>query len=266
LESQENQITAYCQVSVAYLKAAADHNAPLLSQVLFGEQVFLLRKIGRHWMKVQCSWDRVEGWVDPKQFHINDKHPQFDKFTPRTFALDHMHPIISEKASIPIIIGSNLLQCDGLNVKMPFGKYQYTGQIIDLEQSLESRKLLINVARRFLQTPYLMGGRSILGTDSTGFIQLAYKLIGINLPRRADEMVLLGTDVGFVNEAREGDIAFYEDKHSQIVHTGIVLEDSKVLHTYGKVRIDHLDQQGIYIKRRRSYIYKLRTIRRYFNN
>ena len=260
METEEIQKTGFCKISVASLRARADHASNLLSQVLFGEKILLIRKKSRQWMKVKCAWDGVEGWVDPKQFHFEESE-NASVADCHTFALDHMHPVIAENDSIPIIIGSNLLNCDGLNVKMPFGKFQYHGQIINLDQAIQSRKLLIKVVQRYLHTPYLSGGRSILGTDSTGFIQIAFKMIGISLPRFCNKMVEQGNDVGFVNEARPGDVAFFENKESEISHAGIVLEKNRILHAHGQVRIDFFDQQGIYVKRRRSYLYNLRTIR-----
>jgi len=263
LDTEERQTIAYCKLSVASLRVQAAHTSNIRSQVLFGEKVHLIRKKSREWMKVKCDWDGVEGWVDPKQFYFDENKNNKEASNCQTFALDHMHVINSENISIPIIIGSDLLKCDGLNVKMPFGKFQYGGQIIDLNQSSHSRKLLIKIAMRYLHAPYSSGGRSILGTDSTGFIQLAYKMIGISLPRFSQDMVKNGTDVGFINEANPGDIAFFENKESEITHAGLVLENNQILHVHGNVRIDFLDQQGIYVKRRRSYLYNLRTIRQY---
>lgn len=250
-----------CRISLATLRYKPDYNAPILTQILFGEQVALIRKKSKHWYKVKCLWDNVEGWIDPKQFEFSINKEN----TCLTFALEHFHPVTNDLQSIPILLGSNLLNCDGINVKMPFGKFQYNGQIVNLEQSRNSRKLLINIVRRFLHTPFFQGGRSIFGTDSSGFIQIAYKLIGISLPRYTHDMVSQGVDVGFVHEARPGDIAFFENKEKQISHAGIVLEDQKIIHVHGMVRIDRLDQQGIYVKRRRSYTYNLRTIRSIIN-
>lgn len=252
-----------CRISIAFVRQLPSHKSYLVTQVLFGEYVKVISKKDKKWFRVECMWDGTVGWIDPKQFYvIKEKELGKMQLECKTFTLDHLNGLNSSTATIPISIGSNLSKCDGINVKMPFGQFQYHGQIVNIEHSKPSQKLLINIAKRYLHCPYLFGGRSILGLDASGYTQVVYKLMGVSLPRTCGEQSVEGLDVGFRSQAIVGDLAFFENKEGDIDHVGIVLADEQVMHVYGQVRIDKLDQEGIYDLSRKKYIYKLRTIRR----
>ncbi len=253
---------AICSISVACVRQAADDNAVLTTQVLFGEPIRVIERKKRDWYRIECLWDNVKGWIDPKQFHfLKASETRFIEAS-STFALEHLHGLISPNGAIPISIGSNLYNCDGINVKLPFGNCQYSGQIVSVAQSNGSLKLLTNIAKRYLHCPHMKGGRSIMGLDATGYVQMVYKLMGISLPRDCAGQALLGVDVGFAGQGEPGDLAFFEKENGVISHVGIVIEKNMVIHVYGKVRIDHLDQQGIFNKTKKRYLFKLRTLRR----
>ena len=61
-----------------------------------------------------------------------------------------------------------------------------------------------------------------------------------------------------------GDLAFFDNEEGKITHVGIVTEPGNVIHASGKVRIDKLDQQGIFNKELGKYTHKLRVIKRIF--
>ena len=251
-----------CKVSLAAVRQSADQKSTMLSQVLFGEEVRILIK-QKGWYKIECSWDGLIGWVDPKQFQVlQEKELRKHKSESKAFALDHLAGLNSDQTTFPICIGSNLYDCDGINVKLPFGLYQYHGQIVHLAQSQNSEKLLINIARRYLHSPELLGGRSLLGVDDAGLIQVIFKMIGLKLPRTALEQSKIGADIGFHSQAQIGDLAFFDRGVGQIDKVGLIIGDSKIIHVHGQVKIDLLDQQGIYDLKSKKYLSVLRSIRR----
>lgn len=253
-----------CKVSVACLRSLPDHDAPLISQALFGENVEIVSRKNNKWFKVRCCWDHTVGWMDPRQLHVV-KEVELRKMDKEadTFALDHLTGLSSEATTIPISLGSDLHHCDGINVRYPFGKYTYNGTIVSLAQSRHSPKLLVNIARRYLHTPYQRGGRSVLGLDNGGLTQMIYKMIGIRLPRSVIDQSKIGYDIGFHSEAKVGDLVFCESvSGGGIDKCGIVLEPGMVLHLDSYVKVDVLDQQGIYDANRKKYLSQLRSIRR----
>ncbi len=259
---EESILYGVCKVSVAGLLSKPDYGSALISQCLFGEFIKVIKTKNKRWIKVKCLWDNTEGWIDALQFYISEDIKESETKDCDAFALELIHGLYSNNMTLPISIGANLPNCDGINLKLPFGKFQYTGQIINLQQTVNIQTLLSKIAVKYLHAPALNGGRSILGIDSPALTQLAFKMIGKSLPRTAYEQSELGTDIGFVAYSKVGDLAFFANKDNEIVHVGFIVEPMKIIHVHGKVKIDQLDNQGIYDLETKKYTYKLRTIRR----
>ena len=113
----------------------------------------------------------------------------------------------------------------------------------------------------YLNAPYLWGGRGPLGIDCSGFTQMVYRLQGVELPRDAYQQAEVGTTLSFIEESEAGDLAFFDNEEGKIIHVGIILSDNYIIHASGKVRIDRLDQQGIFNAEVRTHTHKLRIIK-----
>jgi cell wall-associated NlpC family hydrolase len=107
----------------------------------------------------------------------------------------------------------------------------------------------------------MWGGRTPLGIDCSGFTQVVFKICGIRIPRDSSEQVKLGTSVDFVNEAKPGDLAFFDNHEGSIVHTGIILDGGRIIHASGKVRIDFIDHAGINHMDTGKYTHQLRVVK-----
>jgi cell wall-associated NlpC family hydrolase len=128
-----------------------------------------------------------------------------------------------------------------------------------LEEDL--RAYIAARAIQYLNAPYLWGGKSIFGIDCSGFVQTICKMAGIRLERDAARQALQGTLVSFSAEARQGDLAFFDNHEGRIVHSGIILEGGRIIHASGRVRIDKLDHHGIFCQETGKYTHQLRLIR-----
>ena len=115
----------------------------------------------------------------------------------------------------------------------------------------------------FLNTPYLWGGRSVFGADCSGFVQTVFLYLQIKLPRDATHQALEGEAVGFLQEMKCGDLAFFDDPEGNIIHVGILLSESDIIHAYGKVRVDKIDNQGIINTDTGNRTHKFRLIKRF---
>ncbi|MDE5743932.1 MAG: C40 family peptidase, partial [Bacteroidales bacterium] len=128
----------------------------------------------------------------------------------------------------------------------------------------ERREALLKSAAQWLNTPYLWGGKSIFGTDCSGFTQTLYRIYGIQLPRDAKDQAGAGEAVIFLDEAKAADLLFFDNENEQLVHVVIYMRNSRIIHASGMVRIDTIDHQGIYRQDTKNYSHKLRLIRRMF--
>lgn len=251
-----------CKVSVSPIRKKADDTSEMVSQLLFGELVTILTKKNKSWVKVKCEWDDYVGWMDPKQL-IGITEEDFDAHQQnRACPLEIAHPIMSGDISFPIVAASSLPQYDGMTFKILKDKLVYSGQVIDPNQVTITPDLLIKVAKKYINAPYLWGGRSPFGIDCSGFTQAVFKIFGVRLPRDAYQQAEHGEMVDFVAASNVGDLAFFENKEGRIHHVGIILEDNFIIHAAGMVRIDKLDHFGIYHVGKRSYTHTLRFIKR----
>jgi cell wall-associated NlpC family hydrolase len=83
-------------------------------------------------------------------------------------------------------------------------------------------------AMRFLGVPYAFGGTSGYGFDCSGFTQHVFAMMGVRLPRMADEQYYAGKS--FVGQPRRGDLVFFHTYASGVSHVGISLGDGKFIH------------------------------------
>lgn len=234
----------------------------MVTQLLFGEIVEILERSGKKWYKVRCTWDDYVGWVSQKQLLplTGEEVRQYKESYARS--LEISQPAVHDEHFLPLTMGAVLPMYDGLSFQFPPHPYQFSGQCVYPGEVSCSAELLIKIARRYLYAPYLWGGRSPFGIDCSGFVQVTFQMVGIQLPRDAHQQVEKGEPVDFVESMSAGDLAFFENSSGKIDHVGIVLEEQQILHASGQVRIDRLDHYGIFSEKEEAYTHKLRVIRR----
>ena len=136
-----------------------------------------------------------------------------------------------------------------------------TSTVLPANTTFDSTKIT-QVARFFLNTPYLWGGRNALGIDCSGFVQMIYSIFGIQLPRDASQQVNHGRVVDFLTEVKAGDLAFFENADRRIVHVGLMLDSENIMHASGRVKINKIDAQGILSEIDGTHSHQLRVIKR----
>ena len=115
-------------------------------------------------------------------------------------------------------------------------------------------------AEAFLNAPYLWGGRSIWGIDCSGLVQAVAQMLRINMPRDAYQQALCGSLVMW-DQRKPGNLAYFANVDGKVTHVGILLDDDRIIHAYGKVRIDQLTANGIVNEQTGLLTHKLFDIR-----
>ena len=253
---------AQSYLSVVPLRAEASHRSEMVSQVLFGEYMQVLKTF-KEWSYIQLEQDGYKGWVESAQLLPVTKNEYEDfKHSAKYVLVDDFVTIPVKNGNITILKGSNLpFYRDGsfalYNLKIPVKA--------SLSHGKKDRKSIVKTAMSYMNTPYLWGGKTRLGIDCSGFSQMVYHNNGYEIMRDASLQATQGELVAFLEQALPGDLAFFDNEEGHITHVGIVLEDGKIIHAaHGKVHIDKLDSEGIFNLEEQKYSHHLRMVRRYF--
>lgn len=253
---------AMCVLTAVPVRHGASHRAEMGSQLLFGELVEVLEQKNSRWAKIRSCEDNFVGWIPSLQLrYLNDEEYQQCK-SHHALVLDLFHALMGDNQSVPLTLGAHLPGFDGMQFFLGEHRYTFSGQAVFPEDVRQPEALMVKTARRLLNVPFLWGGRTPMGIDGPGLVQLACKVAGIPMPRLADQQLTQGQVVDFVEQSRAGDVAFFENNHGRITHSGILLGGGDVIHAFEKVRIDTLDHYGIYNKQMGRYTHRLRIIKR----
>lgn len=230
-----------CVVTVAPVRAENSDRVEIVTEMLFGESADIL-EVNKNWTKIKMHYDGYEGWMDTKQIkHITDEHLTNRKVT-----------LITENFA-------SIMTNDGRTLLSMGSEVEYAA--VASRRSHNLRESIALTAKEFLNVPYLWGGKSFFAVDCSGFVQLVFKIHNIKLPRDTYQQAEVGEVLSFVEESQPGDLAFFENSEGKIIHVGIMLENQKIIHASGKVRIDTLDSSGIFNKEMNKHTHKLRVIK-----
>lgn len=251
---------ALINVSVGNMRSHHRHTSELVTQVLLGAPVRVLKQRG-WWYYIQSS-DKYLGWINGGALHIVTSD-EFDEWSNNSRVIvTGMHGIVRQQPvtdALPVsnvVIGARLLyngrSGNWNRISLPDGRTGYIEQTLTRnythwKDTVElTGENIARTAKAFLGIPYLWGGTSVKGFDCSGFTKTVYYLNGMDLNRDASQQILMGEHVdtgeNFSN-LRKGDLVFFgrketEDQPERIVHVGIYLDNGEFIHSSDYVRIN----------------------------
>lgn len=246
-----------CENVFVPLRAAPSHKSEMLSQILFGEKYRVLDHAG-HWMKILTGYDNYTGWIDVD--HLQNSPDQDDN--PGLVLNRSLLCYKEDKTKLVLEAGCEIYTPDYDKKTFSAGKNIYTAGSDFSENHVRPGNSISETALKFINSPYIWGGRIPSGIDCSGFTQLVYKILTRRLPRDSWQQAEAGSEVSFIDEARPGDLVLFDDERGRITHVGMILSRGLVIHASGRVRIDSIDHQGIFKAEIKRYSHHLRTIRR----
>jgi len=252
-----------CNQSLVPCRKEPTHRSEMVTQLLFGEHFTILAET-EEWLHIKTAFDEYECWISNKQF-LPIKSDTFKELVNEQAISAEPVQLLHLKDSdtfFPIVIGSTIPFLKNKKFSIENQDYEFSGDYILPDEKHIDRKKIVSTAFTFLNSPYLWGGRSPFGIDCSGFTQIVYKLNGFKLLRDASQQATLGLPLSFVEEALPGDLAFFDNEEGKIIHVGIVLDDNKIIHASGKVRVDKFDHYGIFNVDTKKYSHHLRVIKK----
>jgi cell wall-associated NlpC family hydrolase len=210
--------------AIAPLREAPSSDAMLLTQALKGEGVTVYDRNGEGWAWVQLDNDGYVGWLPDSALAKSAAAPTHKITAIRTFAFPG--PSIKLPPVDTLLLGTTLAVTreDGAFAVTSDGQYlplPHVGRIDHNEDDF------VAVAERFIGTPYLWGGKSSLGIDCSGLVQVSLNAAGTGCPRDSDmQQDGLGRDLN-ANELKKlqrGDLIFWKG------HVAIVRDADTLIH------------------------------------
>ena len=257
---QNNHIIEYMfainHCTVTPVRQEPSEGSEQLTQLLFGEVCEVLDRLPR-WTKIRSTLDGEEGWVDFKMLTPSSS------LSPITYSLPTTIVAVPIAIATAMETGEELMLT--LGTRLPnyaHGTFEVLGKqyLIDPTCVNEAIRLggdkakgeeICAIAQTLLNAPYLWGGKNAMGMDCSGFTQVVYAAMGVNLLRNAREQMTQGELVPSLAEAQPGDLAFFDHadrdpKATNISHVGLLLDNKKIIHCSGCVHVDDIDEVGIH--------------------
>jgi hypothetical protein len=235
-------IKGTCLQSYVPIRQEPASSAEMISSLVFGESYSIIQK-DEEWAKIKTDFDDYEGWISSNS--IQPYNPDFTNVCDTLFAEAFC---LKKRIFIP---------CGGMIPQN--GRFKIGEELYELKHNLKPnhhlpfRIQLENVAKSFLNSPYLWGGRTYMGLDCSGYVQMVFKALGINIKRDTSQQIEMGLSIER-EMLNTGDLVFFKKEHqSKVSHVGIMLSKTDVIHASGIVRIDTLVKNTMTVDKQFDY-------------
>jgi cell wall-associated NlpC family hydrolase len=197
------------------------------TELLFGEPVSVLdRRDGWAWVK--SGVDDYVGYVEETALGAPGPAPTHWVTAPRTFV--YRDPDMKTPSVKALSMGSRLVvtgeaETRGTKYLLVEGGAVIAKHVAPVDVPVSDD--YVAVASRFLESPYLWGGRSGFGLDCSGLVQLSMMMTGSKVLRDTDmQRASIGTEIGR-GELRRGDLVFWKG------HVAIMTDGETMIHSNG---------------------------------
>lgn len=211
-------------VPLAPLRDAPRADAMLQTEALQGERVTIYERPGEGWAWGQLKSDGYVGWLPDAALAPVGPAPTHKVAALRTFVFPGPSIKLPPRAALTLGTTLAIARSEDNFAITRDGGYLPAQHLAPLDESAPD---FVAVAERFVGTPYLWGGKSSLGIDCSGLVQISLAASGIRAPRDSDmQEASLGADVplSHIAQLKRGDLLFWKG------HVAIVRDATTMVH------------------------------------
>jgi hypothetical protein len=239
----------------APLRGAPAHDATLLTEALKGERITIYDVSEDGWAWGQLAGDSYVGYLPATTLAASGPPATHKVSALRTFVFGG--PSIKLTPKETLSFGCRLAVA---GIEEPFAVTASGGHVPLLHlaplDAIETD--FVAVAERFVGTPYLWGGKTSLGVDCSGLLQLALNACGTPCPRDSDmqEQTLGSALAGPLAQLRRGDLMFWKG------HVAIVRDQTTLVHANASHMAVTVEPIAQAIARNREIAGEITSVRR----
>jgi cell wall-associated NlpC family hydrolase len=237
----------------APLRGEPAPDAPLATEALKGERVTIYDSNAEGWAWGQLAADGYVGWLPANALAPAGAEPTHKVAALRTFAFPGPSIKLPPVEALPLGARLAIAHFDDRMAVTQSGSYVPAPHLAPVE-SYEPD--FIAVAERFLGVPYLWGGKTALGLDCSGLVQVALTACGTSCPRDSDMQEESLGAAADVSDVRRGDLIFWKG------HVAIARDRSSLLHANAFHMAVAIEPIGDAIARIRSAGFEVTCVRR----
>lgn len=209
-------------------------DAGLESEALSGETVIVFEDLGEGWSWGQLETDGYVGYLPSDALSVSAPAPTHRVTALRTFLYpgpDLKLPVLACLSLASRLALAGTAETRGTTYRLLAGGEGAVVETHVVPVAAPPEGDFVAVAERFLGTPYLWGGRTSIGLDCSGLVQVALMAAGHAAPRDADlQETMVGTavDDGTDSPLQRGDLVFWPG------HVAIMIDGEYMIHASGR--------------------------------
>jgi len=206
---------------IVALRRTPSHEARLDTQALMGEYMVVYETTDEGWAWGQIETDGYVGWLSAGALGKTGKAPTHKVSVPRT--LGFPGPDIKLPPVVALPMGARLA------IARQDERFGITANgwhlpLAHLAPIKARQPDFVATAEEFLAAPYLWGGKTSLGIDCSGLVQVALQAAGHACPRDSDMQEMVLGKLSSLGELRRGDLVFWKG------HVAIARDGETLLH------------------------------------